>query len=61
MFTTQSYRRLLHATPAYRAFLRTLFATRNVLFLGFSFTDAYINELRSEILRHNRDREHEGA
>ncbi len=50
VFTTQSYRRLLHEKPAYRAFLRTLFATRNVLFLGFSFTDAYINELRSEIL-----------
>ncbi|HRG94695.1 MAG TPA: SIR2 family protein [Polyangiaceae bacterium] len=50
VFTTRSYRRLLHEVPAYRAFLRTLFATRNVLFLGFSFTDAYINELRSEIL-----------
>lgn len=50
VFTTRSYRWLLHEVPAYRAFLRTLFATRNVLFLGFSFTDAYINELRSEIL-----------
>ena len=50
VFTTQSYRRLLHEQPSYRSFLRTLFATRNMLFLGFSFTDAYVDELRSEIL-----------
>ena len=31
-------------------FLRSLFATSTVLFLGVSFTDAYLNELRSEVL-----------
>ena len=50
VFTTRSYRRLVHGDPAYRGFLRTMFATHNVLYVGFSFTDAYINDLRSEIL-----------
>lgn len=50
VFTTRSYRQLVHQTPGYRAFLRALFATHPVLYLGFSFTDAYINELRSETL-----------
>lgn len=50
VFTTQDYRRLVHTTPGYTTFLRAVFATRTVLFLGVSFTDAYLNELRSEIL-----------
>jgi CheY-like chemotaxis protein len=48
--TAQDYRRLLFKEPGYMQFLRTVFATKTVLFLGFSFTDAYINLLRSEIL-----------
>ena len=31
-------------------FLRSLFATRTVLFIGVSFTDAHLNELRTEML-----------
>lgn len=50
VFTTRGYRRLVHERPGYRAFLRTLFATHSILYMGFSFSDAYINELRSEIL-----------
>ncbi len=50
VFTTQDYRRLVHTTPGYLTFLRSVFATRTVLFLGVSFTDAYLNELRSEVL-----------
>lgn len=49
VFTTRGYRRLIHTEPGYRAFLRTLFATHAVFYLGFSFSDAYINDLRSEI------------
>jgi hypothetical protein len=44
------YRRLVHGNPFYAPFLRAIFATRTVLFLGVSFTDAYLNELRSEVL-----------
>lgn len=50
VFTTRGYRHLVHEVPGYRSFLRTLFATHSVLYMGFSFSDAYINELRSEIL-----------
>lgn len=50
VFTTRSYRKLLHESPGYRAFLRALFSTHTVLYMGFSFTDAYINDIRSETL-----------
>lgn len=44
------YRRRLYQDGRYSNFLRAVFATRTLLFLGVSFTDAYLNELRSEIL-----------
>jgi len=44
------YRRLLYANGTYANFLRSVLATHTVLYVGFSFTDAYINELRSEVL-----------
>ena len=50
VFTQRDYRERLYGSPAYMTFLRSLFATSTVLFLGVSFTDAYLNELRSEVL-----------
>jgi hypothetical protein len=50
VFTRRDYRERLYGDPAYTTFLRSVFATTAVLYLGFSFTDAYLNELRSEIL-----------
>jgi len=44
------YRRLLYSDLAYMTFLRAVLVTSTVLYLGFSFTDAYVNELRSETL-----------
>jgi len=44
------YRRRLYANAAYMGFLRAVLAQRTVLYLGFSFADAYLNELRSEAL-----------
>lgn len=49
VFTHRDYRRL-YASPAYSTFLRSVMASTTVLYLGFSFSDAYLNELRSEIL-----------
>ena len=46
----RDYRRRLYGNPAYQTFLRAVFSTTTVLYIGFSFTDAYLNELRSEIL-----------
>ena len=50
VFTQRDSRERLYSSPAYMTFLRSLFATRTVLFMGVSFTDAYLNELRSEVL-----------
>jgi len=50
VFARRDYRRLLHESPHHTNFLRAMFATHTVLFLGVSFTDAYLNELRSEVL-----------
>ncbi len=46
----RDYRRMLYKDPHRLSFLRALLATRTVLYLGFSFHDAYLNELRSEVL-----------
>lgn len=50
VLTGAAYRRRVYDAAGYANFLRSVFATRTVLYLGFSFTDAYINELRSEVL-----------
>jgi len=44
------YRRLLYEDGRYANFLRAVFASHTVLFVGVSFTDAYLNEIRSELL-----------
>jgi CheY-like chemotaxis protein len=50
VFTRRGYRRRLYSDPAYMSFLRSILAQQTVLYLGFSFADAYLNELRSEVL-----------
>ena len=50
IFTRRSYRRRLHNDPHFSRVLGSLFAHYTVLYLGFSFSDAYLNELRSEAL-----------
>jgi transcriptional regulator with XRE-family HTH domain/CheY-like chemotaxis protein len=50
VLTRRDYRRRLYEDPAYATFLRAVMATTTVLYMGFSFEDAYLNELRSEIL-----------
>ena len=50
VLTRRDYRRLLYVEPGYQTFVRTLMASHTVLFLGFSFTDNYLNELRSEVM-----------
>jgi hypothetical protein len=50
VFCRRDYRERLYRDPGYLHFLRALFARHTVLYLGFSFTDAYFGELRSELL-----------
>ncbi len=49
VLSRRAYRELLYKDRRYGDFLRTVFATRTLLFLGTSFTDAYVNELRSQV------------
>jgi hypothetical protein len=50
VFTREDYRRRLYRDAAYVNFLRMIFSTSTLLYLGVSFEDAYLNELRSEVL-----------
>jgi len=49
VLTTEAYRRLLHQYKSYANFLRSVMSTKTILYLGFSFSDGYLNELRSEV------------
>jgi hypothetical protein len=50
VLSRRDYRKRLYSDTAYASFLRAVFATSTVLYLGYSFSDSYLNELRSEIL-----------
>lgn len=50
VFTRREYRSRLHGNPAYLGTLRALFATTTVLYLGYSLSDEYLNQVRSELL-----------
>lgn len=50
VWTRTGYRKLLHQTPGYLDFMRTVLGTCTVLYLGFSFSDLYLNDLRGEVL-----------
>ena len=56
VLTREGYRTLLNTKPSYGDFLTSLMATRTVLYVGFSFTDEYLNEHRSEVIamRHRK-------
>jgi hypothetical protein len=49
-FTQLGYRNLLHGNAYYQSFLASVMATKTILYIGFSFSDAYINELRSQTM-----------
>lgn len=50
VFTRREYRSRLHADAAYLGTLRSLFATTTVLYLGYSLSDEYLNQVRGELL-----------
>jgi hypothetical protein len=50
VWTRVGYRKLIHQTPGYANFIRSVLSTTTVLYLGFSFSDGYLNELRGEVL-----------
>lgn len=50
VLTRQGFRRLLYGVPGYKIFLQSMMASRTMVSLGHSGTDAYINDLNSELL-----------
>lgn len=50
VITRRDYRERLYTNSAYASFLRAVFSTSTLLFMGCSFSDPYLNELRSEVL-----------
>lgn len=58
VLSRSAYRELLYDDGNYANFIRSVFAEYTILFIGVSFTDAYLNELRSEVLNllHKRSR-----
>lgn len=56
VITREDYRGRLYEASSHLTFLRSVLATHSVLYLGFSFRDAYLNELRSEVLSMLRSR-----
>jgi len=50
VFTREGYRQLLYQMPGYALFLKAVMSTHTVVSVGHSATDAYINDIRSEIV-----------
>lgn len=50
VLSRRAYRARVHGRSGYSRLVSAAFAMNDVLFLGTSFTDAYLNELRSEVL-----------
>lgn len=49
-FTRLGYRKLLHGGESYSKFISSVMASSTILYLGFSFSDEYINEMRSSTM-----------
>jgi len=50
VLTRREFRSRLHGDPSYLTALRSLFATTTILFLGYSLSDAYLDQVRGELL-----------
>lgn len=49
-FTREGYRKLLHGNESYTKFMTSLMAAKTILYMGFSFSDEYLNEMRSSVM-----------
>ena len=45
VLSREGYRELLHGNRSYHDFLKSVMMSRTILYLGFSFTDDYLNEV----------------
>jgi hypothetical protein len=51
VLSRKGYKRLQYETPGFKMFLTSAMATNTMLYIGFSFTDDYLNEFRAEVLK----------
>lgn len=51
VLSRSAYKRLQYETPGLKLFVTSAMATHTVLYIGFSFTDDYLNEFRAEVLK----------
>ena len=49
VLSRRGYKRLQYETPGFKMFLTSAMATNTMLYIGFSFTDDYLNEFRAEV------------
>ena len=57
VLSREGYRNLLYDCPNYRDFLKSTMMSRTILYIGFSFIDDYLNEIRSDVMakkKHNQ-------
>ena len=50
VFTRKGYRDLIHGSGSYLHFIRSVMSRYTILYLGFSFSDYYLNDIRSSVL-----------
>lgn len=50
VLSRQGYRRLLNGCDYYQRFVSSLMAAKTILYVGFSFTDHYINDIRRDVV-----------
>ena len=48
--TRKGYRKILHQDESYTNFIRSLMSNYTILYIGFSFSDYYLNDLRASVL-----------
>jgi hypothetical protein len=58
ILSRRGYKRLQYETPGFKMFLTSAMATNTMLYIGFSFTDDYLNEFRAEVLKMLRPSPH---
>lgn len=57
--TRRGYRKMLHENETYHHFLHSVMANYTILYMGFSFSDNYLNDIRGSVLTMLKDRDKE--
>jgi hypothetical protein len=58
--TRRGYRKMLHENETYHHFLHSVMANYTILYMGFSFSDNYLNDIRGSVLTMLNDKSSKG-